>query len=62
MKEMISPVSGDAAPMVGADVDWQVFLDFIQPGEQGRINSKEPGCAVVGLTALRRNVRESVVV
>lgn len=53
-KETVLLASNDAAPTVGVDTDWHVFLDFIQLGEQGRINRKEPGCVVVGLTALRK--------
>ena len=54
IKDMVSPASDGAAPTVAADARWPVFLDFIWPGEQGRINGKEPGRALVGLTVLRR--------
>ena len=53
-KEMVSPVSSGAAATVGDDADWPVFLNSIQPGKKRRINSKEPGQAVIGLIALRK--------
>ena len=31
------------------------FQDRIEPGEQGRINGREPGAPVVGLTQLKRD-------
>lgn len=31
------------------------FQDRIEPGEQGRINGREPGARVVGLTQLKRD-------
>ena len=47
-------MSDDAPPTVGVDVDWPVFLDLIQPGEQGWINRTVPGQAVIGLPAVRK--------
>ena len=37
------------------EMDRSVFKDFIEPGEQGRINGREPGAPVVSLTDLRKN-------
>lgn len=54
IEEMVLLVSNGAVPMVAVDMDWAMFLDATQCGKQGRINRKEPGCAAVGLTALKR--------
>ena len=54
IEEMVLLALNGAAPTVSADADWPVFLDFIQLGEQGRINGNEPGRAAAGLTALKR--------
>ena len=37
------------------DADDGVFQDNIEPGEQGRINGREPGQPIVGLTQLKRD-------
>ena len=54
MKKMISfGIGGDGLTFVESDM-WPIFLDYIQKGEQGKINGKEPGLVVVGLTRLKK--------
>ena len=53
-KAMVLLASDGAAPTVGGDAVWQLFLDFVQPGGQGKISSKESGQAVIRMTALRK--------
>ena len=50
---VVSFVSKGATPTVGVNVQWPMFLDFIQLGEQGRFNRNEPQHAAVWGTALR---------
>ena len=54
MKKMISlGIRGDDPTFAESDT-WPIFLDYIQEGEQGKINGKEPGLATIGLARLKK--------
>ena len=50
---MISFGFGGDEPTFAESDMWPICLDYMQKGKHGKINGKEPGLAVIGLTRLK---------